>query len=148
MKVTIEEIEGLKETELNIKCRNITPEILMFVNDLSTTNQKVIGVDNNESFLIDPKDIYYIESVEDKVFAYTKSKMYQVNQKLYELEEKLSERFFFRASKSIIVNFSYINSLKTLFNGRMQVTMKSGEHVIISRNYVPAFKERLGVGKK
>lgn len=148
MKITIEEIENLKETEIYIRCKNITPELLNFINDLSTQNQKIVGSFEGESFLINPNDIYYIESVDDKVFAYTNDKIYSLNLKLYELEEKLSKRNFFRASKSCIVNISYIVSLKSLFNGRMQVTLESDEKIVISRSQVSLFKEKLGVGKK
>lgn len=148
MKITIEEIKDLNETEIDIRCKNITPELLNFINDLSTQNQKIVGNFEGESFLINPNDIYYIESVDDKVFAYTNDKIYSINLKLYELEERLSKRYFFRASKSCIVNISYIVSLKSLFNGRMQVTLESNEKIVISRSQVALFKEKLGVGKK
>lgn len=148
MKVTIEEIEGLKETEINIKCKNITPELLELINDFKCKEQRIIGMDNNESFFIEPKDIFYIDTVDDKVFAYTKEKLYTLNFKLYELEEILPTRDFFRVSKSTIINIGHIISLKTLFNGKIQATMKSGEFIIISRAYATLFKEKLGVNKR
>ncbi len=148
MKINIEEIKELEETEINIKCSSITKELLNFIGDLVSDNQKIVGNYEGESFLIEQSDIYYIESVDDKVFAYTEDKLYSLNLKLYELEKKLSSRYFFRASKSCIVNISHIVSLKSLFNGRIQVTMKSGEYVVISRSQVALFKEKLGVSKK
>ncbi len=148
MKINIEEIKELEETEINIKCSSITKELLNFIGDLVSDNQKIVGNYEGESFLIEQSDIYYIESVDDKVFAYTEDKLYSLNLKLYELEKKLSSRYFFRASKSCIVNISHIVSLKSLFNGRIQATMKSGEYVVISRSQVALFKEKLGVSKK
>lgn len=148
MKVTIEEIKGLKEIELNIRCENITPEILALIDDLKCKDTRILGMDEGDSYLLYPKEIYYIDTVDDKVFAYTKNKIYKLNMKLYELEELLPTKDFFRVSKSTIVNLNFINSLKTLFNGKIQATMKSGEYVIISRAYVPAFKDKLGVYKK
>ena len=148
MKINIEEIKELEETEINIKCSSITKELLNFIGDLVSDNQKIVGNYEGESFLIEQSDIYYIESVDDKVFAYTEDKLYSLNLKLYELEKKLSSRYFFRASKSCIVNISHIVSLKSLFNGRIQVTMKSREYVVISRSQVALFKEKLGVSKK
>ena len=148
MKINIEEIKELEETEINIKCSSITKELLNFIGDLVSDNQKIVGNYEGESFLIEQSDIYYIESVDNKVFAYTEDKLYSLNLKLYELEKKLSSRYFFRASKSCIVNISHIVSLKSLFNGRIQVTMKSGEYVVISRSQVALFKEKLGVSKK
>ena len=148
MKITIEEIKDLEETNITILCKHITPELLDFINDLTCHNQKIVGVYEQESFLLSPDSIYYIESVDDRVFAYTKDQVYTLQLKLYELEERLPTRSFFRISKSTILNIAYIHSLKSLFNGKMQVTLKSGEHLIITRSYVSTFKEKLGVYKK
>lgn len=148
MKITIEEIKDLDETDITIRCKHITPELLHFINDLTCHNQKIVGVYEQESFLLNPDIIYYIESVDDRVFAYTKDQVYTLQLKLYELEERLPTRSFSRISKSTILNISYIHSLKSLFNGKMQVTLKSGEHLIITRSYVGTFKEKLGVNKK
>lgn len=148
MKVTIEEIEDLKEMEINIKCSTITPELLELINDLKCKDQRIIGTVDENSYIIYPNEIYYIDTVDDKVFAYTKNKVFRLNQKLYELEDILPKKDFFRVSKSTIINITFIVSLKTLFNGKMQATLKSGEFVIISRAYVAMFKEKLGVYKR
>ena len=70
--------------------------------------------------------------------------MYETPLRLYELEERLESSDFFRASKSLIINFNQIQSLKPEFGGTMQVTMSNGERLTVSRQYAKSVKEKLG----
>lgn len=145
LKITIEEIRELKETEITIKCTEISNEILQFINEYKVIDTKLWGVIDKQSYLLNPVDIYYIESIDNKVFAYTKNKVYEINQKLYVLENILPNKYFFRASKSMIINISKIVSIKSLFNSKIQANLDNDESVIISRSNVAIFKEKLGV---
>ena len=95
--------------------------------------------------MIEKTDILYFESVDDKVFAYTLNDVYETKLKLYELEEILPARYFFRANKAVIVNVDRIQSLSPAFGGRFEAVLKNGYKVIISRNYVPKLKELLEI---
>ena len=95
--------------------------------------------------LLDQKEILYFESVDDKVFAYTKDEVYETKSKLYMLEEELPADVFFRASKAVIVNIDKIDSLSPAFGGRFEAVLENGYKVIISRNYVNTLKEMLGL---
>lgn len=147
MKIIIEEIDGFGETEIVIKCESISNEITEFISEYKLLNNKIWGTLNKESYIIDPMDIYYIETIDNKVFAYTLDKIYELNYKLYILEKLLPKKNFFRVSKSMILNISKIISVKSLLNGKMQVKLDNNENVIISRSYVGLFKEKLGVNK-
>lgn len=96
-------------------------------------------------FFIEPEEVFYFESVEQKVFAYCKSEVYQVKSKLYELLDELPGWKFVRVSKSVILNLNKIKSLTPAFSGRYEALLKNGEKVIISRQYVGLLKESLGV---
>lgn len=147
MKIIIEEIEGFGETEITIKCQSISDEIIEFINEYKLLDNRIWGSLNKESYILKPIDIYYIETIDNKVFAYTNDKVYELNQKLYILEKILPNKYFFRASKSMIINISKIISIKSLLNGRIQAKLDNDENVIISRSNVILFKEKLGVNK-
>ncbi|WP_133015486.1 LytTR family DNA-binding domain-containing protein [Clostridium cuniculi] len=147
MKINIEEIEGFGETEITIKCQSISKEILDFINEYKLIDNRLWGSLDKQSYILNPMDIYYIETIDNKVFAYTKNKVYELSHKLYVLETILPTKYFFRASKSMIINISKIVSIKSLFNGKMQANLDNNESVIISRSNVVLFKEKLGVGK-
>lgn len=96
-------------------------------------------------FFVEPEDVYYFEAVDQKVFAYCSSEVYQVKSRLYELLEELPGREFLRVSKSSILNLNKIRRLAPAFGGRYEALLENGEKVIISRQYVGMLKEKLGV---
>ena len=96
-------------------------------------------------FFLEPQEVFYFESVEQKVFAYGRLEVYQVKSKLYELMEELPGRDFIRASKSTILNLNKIVSLAPAFGGRYEALLENQEKVIISRQYISVLKEKLGV---
>ena len=96
--------------------------------------------------MIEPKSIYYFESVDDHVFVYCKFNVYEIKKKLYELQQQFENTDFLRISKSVIVTISNISKLTPSFNGRFEALLDNGEKTIISRQYVPELKKKLGIG--
>ena len=97
-------------------------------------------------FMISLQDIFYFEGVDNKVFVYCEKAVYETKFKLYELESRFENTDFFRASKSSIINLQKIVSISPIFNGRFEAHLMNHERVIISRQYVPKLKEKLGLG--
>ena len=86
-----------------------------------------------------------LESVDKKVFAYCSQSVYEVKEKLYQVEE-LSEMLpFMRISKSMIINLDKIRHISPTLGGRFEALLDNDEKVIISRQYVPLLKDKLGV---
>ena len=92
-------------------------------------------------------DLFYAESVDDRLFLYTAADSYEIRMKLYELEDLLKNKSFLRVSKSMIVNLMKITSVRPALNGRFSAILKNGEEIIISRKYVPALKQILKGGE-
>lgn len=145
MKVTILDLEPGEEEEIIIKCDKINDNLQKLLNSIKQGNDKLNVYKNGDIYFIEPEQIYYFESVDQKVFAYGKTEVYEVKSKLYELEEELPARDFMRAAKSTILNLNKIKSLTPAFGGRFEALLKNGERVIISRQYVNVLKERLGI---
>ena len=144
MKVEVQ--EGFPEIEVLIKCVEITEEIRRMESLLlHGFEQRLPGVKDGVTHLIDKQDIFYFESVDKKSFLYTANDVYEISLKLYEIENILMDVGFFRNSKSQIINISKIESLRPDFGGRMDVMMKNGEQAIVSRQYARILKERLGL---
>jgi len=99
----------------------------------------------NDIHRVDPKDIYYIETVDSKTFLYCEKDVYESKQKLYELEETLISGDFLRISKSVIVNLSKIKSLSPALSGRLEAVLQNSEVVIVSRQYVGELKKNFGL---
>lgn len=145
MKIVIEEPFEDEEDQIIIRCKELDDKLLQLIYGVKNYNKKLIGIHNGNTHFIDPAQVYYFESVESKVFIYCKDAVYETKQKLYEIEEFHINSNFFRASKSIILNVSKIAHVSTAFNGRLETTLKNKEKVIISRQYVPELKKKLGL---
>ncbi|WP_243864454.1 LytTR family DNA-binding domain-containing protein [Paenibacillus castaneae] len=145
MKVSIEEISKEKEEEILIRCHEVDDEIYEIVNKLETENLILIGYHNDIINRIKLSDIYYFEAVDGKVFMYSKDNVFEIKQKLYELEELCKERNCFRASKSTILNIAKISVINPSISGRFESLLDNGERVVVSRQYVPVLKNMLGL---
>ncbi len=145
MKIHINENPLLSETEITINCQKTDESIVNIIALLKIFNKKITGIKEGEMFILDVQKILYIDTVDKKTFFYTSKDIYETPLKLYELEEKLIESDFFRASKSTIINFKQIKSLRPEFGGKMLVTMNNDERLYVSRQYVHTIKEKLGL---
>ena len=119
--------------------------MLELIRALKNEKSKLTAYSDTGITMLEHKDVYYFESVDNKVFAYCATRVYEIRKKLYELESDLSGTDFLRISKSTIVDLSKIAHLSAAFNGRLEAKLKNGEKIIISRQYVPALKKRLGL---
>ncbi|MDE6749415.1 MAG: LytTR family transcriptional regulator DNA-binding domain-containing protein [Lachnospiraceae bacterium] len=145
MKITIMERADDEEDEIIIRCRHMDGRLLKLIYAIKAEQEKIVALKGKEYVQISPDEIYYFEAVDNKVFLYLEKEVYEVKQKLYELEQKFQGTDFFRASKSCIVNLAKVKNLSPAFNGRFEVHMKNGEKLMISRQYVPGLKKKLGL---
>lgn len=93
--------------------------------------------------MVNASDIYYIESVDKQTFIYLEKEIYHTDFRLYQLIEQLKKYGFVQISKSCILNIHYMDSLKPIFNSRMEATLKNSERVYINRNYLSEIKKAL-----
>ena len=145
MKIAINVDENVKDIEITISCSRLTPEIEKMLATLRILDWQLTASKGGETYLLDVSKVIYLESVDRKTFVYTEESVYESSLKLYELEQQLDERGFFRASKSCLVQLKYIRSLKADINRRIRVTLENGEQIIVSRQYAEGLKKKLGV---
>ena len=88
-------------------------------------------------------EILYFEADAEQVFAYTEKEIFQIHQRLYQVETLGGAAGIIRVSKSHLVNLRKIQSVRTALNSRLYAKMPNGEEVLVSRKYAPALKERI-----
>lgn len=145
MKIAINIDPAVNDTEIQISCRHLTPEIEKILATLRILNQQMMVMKGDETYILDVTKIIYIEAMERKTFVYTQEDYYESKLKLYEMEERLVECGFFRVSKSCLVHLRYIKSLKNDVDRKLRLTLESGEQIMVSRQYADEIKRRLGV---
>ena len=145
MKITIEMPKEGEEDEIIVRCASLDDRLMKFIAALKSSENPLTGYLDDKIVKLAPKDVFYFESVDNKVFAYAGKNVYEVRKKLYEIEEEYADTDFLRISKSAIVNVAKIAYIKPLLNGRFEAKLKNDEKIIINRQYVIELKKKLGI---
>lgn len=148
MKLFVEQGQDVEEVEVVIRCRSLDREVSALLERLRSADHRMTGVKDGATQVIGVEDILYIDTADRATFLYTADGVYETPLRLYELEERLSGRDFLRVSKSAIINFDHVRSLRPDLGGRMRLTLSNGEVVMANRQYVGAIKAKLGLGKE
>ncbi len=145
MKIRVNEVSGQEDTEVIINCKKMDEEIMKIITLLHVYDKKLTGIKGGQMYILEAAKILYIDTVDKKTFLYTDNEVYETPLKLYELEEQLDAAGFFRAGKSVLINFNEIKALKSDFNGRILVTMNNEEKLMVSRQYAVTIKKKLDI---
>ncbi len=143
MKVSLKKIDNGIDEQVVVHCYEVNDEVKSIVRFVKTAGATLTGFAGERVSQIALQDILYAEAVDDKVFAYTAKKTYEIKLRLYEFEADFEDRKFFRCSKSFVINLLKVDHVRPILNGRFMAKMSNGEDVIISRQYVPELKKRL-----
>ena len=147
MKVYIKLIKDKTDECVIIECVEVTPQIESIRSFALTKGTTLTGTIQERIYQFNLSDILYFEAVDERVFAYTKNKSYELKIRLYELENAYADKHFIRCSKSFVINLMKLESISPALNGRFTAHMKNGEKIIISRQYVPEIKRAVLGGK-
>lgn len=128
---------------IEIHCYRISDEVREIIAFVKSRQGQLTGTADERQYEIAVSDVFYIESVDNRNFIYTKDKVYETRQKLYELEEMLKDKHFLRVSKSTLLNLMKVSAIKPALNSRFTAELFSGEQVVITRKYVPELKKAL-----
>ncbi len=148
MKIKTEQDVSCNEIEVIIKYPQKDKQVRRIIDFLQSFDMQIKCAGENAERMINILDIYYIESVDKKTFVYLENAVYRTEFRLYQLKDKLQAYGFVQISKSCILNINVLESIKPLFNSRMEAALKNGEKVNINRNYLTAVKKALGGGKE
>ena len=148
MKIKTEQDLSCNEIEVIIKYPQKDKQVNRIIDFLQSFDMQIKCAGDNTEQMINILDIYYIESVDKKTFVYLENAVYRTDFRLYQLKSKLQTYGFVQISKSCILNINTLESIRPLFNSRMEATLKNGEKVNINRNYLNGVKNALGGDKE
>lgn len=143
MKIKTKQDLSCNEIEITIKYSQKNKQVNRIIDFLQSFDMQIKCDFENIERMVNILDIYYIESVDKKTFVYLEKAVYHTDFRLYQLKDKLREYSFVQVSKSCILNINALESIKPLFNSRMEATLKNGEKVYINRNYLNDVKKAL-----
>ena len=134
--------ERLKETMAKVLFEDIEEDELYDVPDrgILSSNDQIFIKDGEKCWFIHLKDVRMFESEGNYVRIYFETFKPLVLKSLNGLEERLDQKLFFRANRKYIINLKWVSHIENWFNGGLQVVLKDGEKVEISRRQAVKFK--------
>ena len=149
MKLNLYEDKNIKEEKVNIHFTNMRPVIKQLIDTVKSERPTLSGrpadadLDDGEEIILDAKEIYYLDHVDRKLFAYTKDGVFRIMNTLANCEEMLWNYGFVRVSKSNLINIYKIKQLKPDANMKVYASFDNGDRICINRSYNKSFKEYL-----
>lgn len=110
-----------------------------------TIKDKVFIKDGEKCYFVSLSDIRMLESDGNYVKVYFGKSRPLILRSLNSFEERLDPEYFFRANRKFIINLEWVETIENWFNGGLQVELKGGEKVDISRRQAIRFKEMLSL---
>ncbi|MES2554955.1 MAG: LytTR family DNA-binding domain-containing protein [Bacteroidota bacterium] len=101
--------------------------------------------DGEKCFYVSLSKVRKFESDGNYVKVYFEGSRPLILRSLNSLEERLDPEHFFRANRKFIINLNWISMIENWFNGGLQVELKEGEKVEISRRQAIKFKEMMSI---
>lgn len=110
-----------------------------------TEKDMVFIKDGEKCWFVRLSDIRLFESEGNYVRVYFDNFRPLILRSLNSLETRLNEKQFFRASRKHMINLSYIASVETWFNGGLNVKLKDGKEIEISRRQAVKLKDMMSL---
>lgn len=145
MNFEVEQVREEIEESVAICCHDTGAAWVQKVREAALGQIFVCGYKGEALYQVKLSDIYYFEVVDGNSFIYTKKEVFTVKEKLYEFEKLTISSALFRSSKSMILNADKIDYVRPSVSGRFEAVLSNGEAVIVSRKYVTALKQQLGI---
>lgn len=110
-----------------------------------TTNENLIDFKSEGSVMVvKAKELYFVEAVKKKTRIYAAEDEFISNYSLKEVEGILKEDFFFKTSRSYIVNLKKIRSIKPYSRTSFQIIFEKTDWVaFLSKNRYEEFRKSI-----
>jgi len=149
LKISVDINDKYQDLQVAIGHHTMTPQVTELMKRLESPSQvNLMGKLDESLYILQAEEIVCIYTQGTKVKASCGDRVYDLKEKLYQLENLLEDRGFIRLSKFAIANVSKIKRIDVAFNGSMEVVFSNDQTEVISRRQVKAVKSYLGIGGK
>lgn len=108
-------------------------------------DDQVFVKDGEKCWFVKLSDIRLFESEGNYVRVHFEKNRPLILRSLNNLDERLNNRTFFRASRKHIINLKWVESIENWFNGGLMVKLRGGEQVEISRRQAAKLKDMMSL---
>ncbi|MBX7094881.1 MAG: response regulator [Flavobacteriales bacterium] len=108
-------------------------------------NDQIFLKDGEKCWFTSLKDVRMFESEGNYVRVYFNEYKPLVLKSLNSLEDRLDPKVFFRANRKFIINLKWVTGIENWFNGGLQVQLRGGEKIEISRRQAARFRDLMSL---
>ena len=142
--INIHIIDDSKDETIDVFCHEGHRERMQEVaREFADGSHRITCKKDDKTYQLRLDDIFYIETVDERLYIYCENDVYENRMRLYEAEQICRDTLFFRASRSMLINIKKIDNMKPSLSGRFEITMINGERLLVSRKYVADLKRRM-----
>ncbi|MCR4793184.1 MAG: LytTR family transcriptional regulator DNA-binding domain-containing protein [Lachnospiraceae bacterium] len=149
MKLNLYEDKNMTDEHVDVYYSNMRPVISQLIDTVNSERTTLSGrpadedLDDGDEIMLDPGEIYYLDHIDRKLYAYTADGVYRIMNTLASCEELLWNYGFVRVSKSNLINIFKIRQLKPDVNMKVYASFDNGERICINRSYKKSFNDYL-----
>lgn len=110
-----------------------------------TGNSQIFIKDGEKCWLVKVGDISHFEIVGNYTRVFFQEESPMLYKSLNQVEEKLPEKYFFRANRQQIINTNFISDVVPWFNGKLKLTMVNTDEIEVSRRQSYLFKDKMSL---
>ena len=132
---------AIEKVEAQLKDKNASSS----TQERLTGNSQIFIKDGEKCWLVKIGDISHFEIVGNYTRVFFENENPMLYKSLNQVEEKLPEKYFFRANRQQIINTNFITNVVTWFNGKLKLTMTNGDEVEVSRRQSYLFKDKMSL---
>lgn len=114
-------------------------------NSAVAEDRKIFIKDGEKRFFIQTDEIYLIESLENYTRLFFQNKKALQRRSLRHWEEFLDPAIFFRINRTEIVNIKFIEEVNTTTEGGLEIKLKTGQLLKVSKRQSVKFKNSNGI---
>ncbi|RED23416.1 LytTR family two component transcriptional regulator [Flavobacterium cutihirudinis] len=114
-------------------------------NSAVAEDRKIFIKDGEKRFFIQTDEIYLIESLENYTRLFFQDKKALQRRSLRHWEEFLDPTVFFRINRTEIVNIKFIEEVNTTTEGGLEIKLKTGHLLKVSKRQSVKFKNSNGI---
>ena len=144
MEVRIQIDPGCEGGAVTITAGALTDEVKALARRLEG-GETLLGWRDGEAFPLPAEELLRCYGEDKGVKAQTARGVFDLRERLYELEGRLDRHTFVRISQSEIVNLHKVTALDLKLTGTIKMTLAGGTVCYVSRRYVKKIKEALGL---
>lgn len=106
-----------------------------------TLTDRVFIKDGEKCFFVSLSEVRMLESDGNYVKVYFGKNRPLILRSLNSFEDRLDPAHFFRANRKFIINLEWVEQVENWFNGGLQVELRGGDKIEISRRQAIRFRE-------